>query len=1029
MSNVEYINRIRKFIENDELDSALMALSTLLQNSNKLDEAIHQSGRYENIRKQIRLGTVSHSDANLTQNQIRFGLLDLLGEIEKQREDPNMFSEIERAITIVNSKNIVVSSTISANKVHIGDIHNHSGSIDWSGLHSKVFIFHDEAEREWVVVKLIPKLKSLGLEIHLDYRKPTLETFSELGRTVGSCKATLLVFPKNLSHYDQMFSNSLVEEGLKNLIPIRLDDHNVPNFFSQYIALSSKEDSTEHFRQLFARLDPKNFPIFPELEESHIEISAMPNGGEHIHLFGRQRELQILEDAWAKRDCRVLSFTAQGGTGKSALFNRWLADMGRDHFRGAGRVLATSFYSQGTGERVTSADQFINFALRWFGERDFEQRSPWDKGKRLAQLVSEHRTLLVLDGLEPLQEGGVVDTGKVKDPALFTLIRDLAKRNEGLCVITSRLRLGGLERQAAGIRQEDLEQISDEAGKHILRFAGIRGDEPALAGTVRKFGNHALAVNLLGAWLYAQPGHRVEAANEIADLPEVPLERGRHPRRVIAAFEKLLREKGLDEEVRLLRFLGLFDRPVSEEAIAQLHPFQNLYKTLDSLWMLKLIYREKRHPILRKNKEDMVDCHPLIREHYSEVFANNEPEIWQKSHATLYEYYKGLPERLYGKFLPDTLEEMEPLFLAVRHGCFAGKHQEVLEDVYRPRIQRDNLINYCMAHLGAVSADLMVISSFFMQTWNKSIDTLSVDWKASVVSWAGSRLMALGYLDKAIEPFIISNNIAINENNWYYASLISVNLRELFLTMGEIENAIEYGRISIDFADRSKNSRVHEALWAAHADTLFQSGNTKEVENILFEVEIMQKKRQPEYQYLYSFRGFYYNELLISKKKFKEALKRAKTSLIISKQKNRLLEIALDEFIIGKVYFLSSTHGIVNKLSLANYFLSLALDEFRLAGQIHYIPFGLLARAAYHRHTQNYLAAEADLEEVLDIAEPTGMRLHLTDYHLESARLRLAQNRPDYARPHIAEAARLIDETGYHRRDIELLELKTSVKE
>jgi hypothetical protein len=56
------------------------------------------------------------------------------------------------------------------------------------------------------------------------------------------------------------------------------------------------------------------------------------------------------------------------------------------------------------------------------------------------------------------------------------------------------------------------------------------------------------------------------------------------------------------------------------------------------------------------------------------------------------------------------------------------------------------------------------------------------------------------------------------------------------------------------------------------------------------------------------------------------------------------------------------------------------------------------------------------------------MRLHLTDYHLETARLRLAQSRPNDARPHIAEAARLIAETGYHRRDRELVELQRAVK-
>ncbi|MCC6725494.1 MAG: hypothetical protein IT258_13380 [Saprospiraceae bacterium] len=55
------------------------------------------------------------------------------------------------------------------------------------------------------------------------------------------------------------------------------------------------------------------------------------------------------------------------------------------------------------------------------------------------------------------------------------------------------------------------------------------------------------------------------------------------------------------------------------------------------------------------------------------------------------------------------------------------------------------------------------------------------------------------------------------------------------------------------------------------------------------------------------------------------------------------------------------------------------------------------------------------------------MRLHLTDYHLEMARLRLAQARPEEARPHVAEAARLIEETGYYRRDKELEELQKAL--
>lgn len=198
------------------------------------------------------------------------------------------------------------------------------------------------------------------------------------------------------------------------MLALRLDDSPLPHGITAQIELYSGNNNPEDFRPLLARLLPDEIPVWEPLDRTCIEISAMPNSGAKINLFGRAQELQLLDEAWAIRNCRILNFVAQGGTGKSALFNHWLRTMQSDHFRGAGRVLAHSFYSQGTGERVTSADQFINFALGWFGERDFEQRSPWDKGKRLAQLVNEHRTLLILDGLEPLQEGGTVDTGKVK---------------------------------------------------------------------------------------------------------------------------------------------------------------------------------------------------------------------------------------------------------------------------------------------------------------------------------------------------------------------------------------------------------------------------------------------------------------------------------------------------------------------------------------------------------------------------------------------------------------------------------------
>ena len=110
--------------------------------------------------------------------------------------------------------------------------------------------------------------------------------------------------------------------------------------------------------------------------------------------------------------------------------------------------------------------------------------------------------------------------------------------------------LGGLpseirEQQNGHFKEKNLEQISAEAGRHILRFAGsVRGSDEQLDQAVRDFGNHALAINLLSAWLYTIPGHSIEKAADIPDLPDVPEEKGKHPRRVVAAFAGWLHEQG-----------------------------------------------------------------------------------------------------------------------------------------------------------------------------------------------------------------------------------------------------------------------------------------------------------------------------------------------------------------------------------------------------------------------------------------------------------------------------------------------------
>lgn len=285
-----------------------------------------------------------------------------------------------------------------------------------------------------------------------------------------------------------------------------------------------------------------------------VDITRLPETG--AELFGRQKELDLLDEMWDSPSANIVTLAARAGVGKSALVNHWLEYMKVDNYRGAQRVYGWSFYSQGTGQRVTSADQFIAQALEWFGDPDPTQGSPWDKGERLAALVRKQKTLLILDGLEPLQSGFDFDKGKITDPALSVLVTQLARQNNGLCVITTRENIAELKQFETAVIQLDLEQISKEAGRALLRAGGVRGTDEELEQASKRRGNHALAVSLFAAGLLAIKGHRTSDAPSVSDLNTQEATVGTGKRRVFISYS----HKDEEWKNRLVAHLGVLEQ-------------------------------------------------------------------------------------------------------------------------------------------------------------------------------------------------------------------------------------------------------------------------------------------------------------------------------------------------------------------------------------------------------------------------------------------------------------------------------------
>jgi hypothetical protein len=364
--------------------------------------------------------------------------------------------------------------------------------------------------------------------------------------------------------------------------------------------------------------------------------------------------------------------------------------MATDHYRSAELVFGWSFYRQGTSGGTSSADEFLDAALSWFGDPDPRIGTAWEKGERLARLVAGRRSLLVLDGLEPLQNSPGPQEGRVRDPGLQALLRELAAFNTGLCIITTRLPVADIaDHEGASALRRNLEQLSNDAGGKMLRALGVKGHEAELRSASDEFSGHCLALTLLGSYLADAYSGDIRRRKEVSEHLAHDIRQGTHARKVMESYQTWFAE---GPELAVLRMLGLFDRPADEKAMGVLlkspaipgltEPLTDLNPTewrtiLAKLRRARLLAGEDPH------NSGQLDTHPLIREYFGEQLRSQQTDAWKECNTRLYRYYRALAPQL-----PDSFTEMEPLFSAVICGCNAGLFRETLHEVYISRIQR-----------------------------------------------------------------------------------------------------------------------------------------------------------------------------------------------------------------------------------------------------------------------------------------------------------------------------------------------------
>ncbi|HYD49983.1 MAG TPA: ATP-binding protein [Terriglobales bacterium] len=634
----------------------------------------------------------------------------------------------------------------------------------------------------------------------------------------------------------------------------------------------------------------------------------------HPALVGREAATERLDGAWNDAAAGVLVLRAPAGAGKTALVTDWIAALrGRD-WPGVRHKFEWSFDPAGTrgqaqsSDGTAAADLFVAAALSFYGDREPQQGSPFERGGRLASLVAKNRGLLILDGLEPLQQPPGRLNGQLTDPAMRALLRGLARHNPGLCIVTTRERIADLDDlYESGAIDWELPPLTEPGGAALLRGLGVDAWPATLQRLSREVGGHALTLELIARYVALAHGGdlgRCEPFGFVGADAEV---QGGHTVRALATVEAWL--AGGDacnrRAAAILRLLGLFDRPAEPAALTMLRStkaipgltetiagagddewreaverLEQLGLTIRLPYVAPVIagYSEAQAQAALRDGElsdppaplpstaeseplELLDTHAVIRERSARRLRQESVQAWREAHRRLFEHLRASVP-----YWPEGLVGLQPLYRAIGHACKAGLHEEARTQVYRDRILRGTGVSgfYSTTKLAAIGADLSGLGSFFDAPWRRPSPKLMPVAQSWLIGLAANGLRAIGRIGDAIEPARVAFEMAAEKRDWRNGAIAASCASEVELLGGEVASALATAERAVSFADRSDDDHACIRSRTIIADALHQSGRAEDCLRLFAEAERLQAKADPSCPRLHGLQGFDYCDALLA---------------------------------------------------------------------------------------------------------------------------------------------------------------------
>lgn len=839
-------------------------------------------------------------------------------------------------------------------------------------------------------------LSARGVRVWWDERLTVGRPFGlEIQQALDKSKRVLVLWSKNSVTSEWVQQEASHARALNRVRPYRIDDCTVPVGFNALHtgALGNPDKASETILQdAGAQLVPGSRSV--TIRDAQTYLEKLPATAAE-NLFGRERELDLLFNAWDAGKSGVVVLQAMGGQGKTALMRHWVQTMMECSWRGASRIYVESFYSQGTDEkRGGSADAFFTHALDWFGYSGPKLTSRSAEGEELAKLLQRERTLLVLDGLEPLQypaqRSGMA--GELKDPGLKALILQLAHQTQCMCVITTRFPLPELKSmRPPTVIVEPLSPLSEEAGARLLRSLKIRGGDGELRAAVRDLDGHALAVSLLGRYLADFSDCDIAQRSSLPAMVEHAGDRSmrRVMRRYEVAYEERIREQGKKpgasasaRQLELLRIMGLFDRPAERQAITAIFSKPAIPGMTDAGAGMSDDQLNFAITQLRQNgllfpptpgQPNQLDAHPLIREYFADRLKTVPRAGPAEANRRLFSYFLSQARATKAD---NTIDALEPYLAAITHACGAGLYAEGF-NIFVEHVSRGTE-RFASKALGAHGSIVATLVHFFEDPWKAVVPKLELAHQVRVASTVGFALRSLGRLPDAAEAFQTAAHLEAKvPGAKRYISLR--HLSDTWLALGEISKAVAAGEEAVRLCGSGEPFQKALCL-VILARGLHLSGERERALRAFLEAEKLFAGEQASRSMLHGWQGYFLTDLLLEMGQEAEARRRTPTqsSNVLGVKR---LDAALDHLAVGIIRLQDQ------KYAEAETEIDQAVHGIGDAGEMFHLPAGLLARATLLRVSGRLEEARNVLAQVQDICDASKLRLVRVDHDIEQMRL------------------------------------------